>query len=252
MAEGLILLEPFTLGKGIDGMISGDYAWMIILLCLFMASNAFMYKRMVFDTKVYTRIYNSIVFNFFKKDDIPNSAKIARTDMANQIVDFLEHYAHYYISTVIILIGSSCFIMYQNHIVGVITLCCVIPIIAIVYRFYKKIKQATVVGNNHYEQKVDIINREDDAEIKTFFERRRRILIYGSTIQGKHWVSVHFMKSLFLIIALVVYYETSPDITSGEIISMYEYINRFLIALMSIPVAIESWNRLSDVTKRIV
>lgn len=251
MAEGLLVVEPFILGKSIDGILSNSYSWIIILLILFILSNLFMYKRMVYDTKVYTKIYNEIVLKFVNNKQVSNSAKIARTDMANQLIDFIEHYAHFYISTLITIIGSLYFIFYQNYYVGLIVLFCILPISLIVIKFYKKIKQATVVSHDHYEQKVDIINKESELEIETFFKRRRRLLIMSSNLQGQNWTLINSTKSIFLILAIICLSKTSLNLTEGEIISSYAYINNFLIALVSIPVGAESFSRIKDVIKRI-
>ena len=87
--------------------------------------------------------------------------------------------------------------------------------------------------------------------IETFFKRRRRILIQSSTIQGKHWSSLNLVKSIFLIISLVVFVSSQDTITTGQVVSIYTYINRFLGSLMSIPIGIESWTRMKDITNRI-
>ena len=250
-AEGLLLLEPFVLGKSIDGLLENSYKWLTLLIIIFVFSNIFMYKRMIYDTKVYSKIYNDIISGFIYKKNVDNSAKIARTDMANEIIDFLENYAHYYISTIITIFGSLYFIMYQNISVGLTVLLCAAPITFIAIKFYKKIKQATVVSNNHYEQKVDIINRENKVEIETFFNRRRRLLIQSSTLQGKHWVLISSVKYIFLLLAVVLLVKTSSDMTEGQIVSSFTYVRSFLISLMSIPVALEAYSRIRDILNRI-
>lgn len=251
VAESLLIIEPFILGKSIDGLILGSFNWIIFLFILFIFSNIFMYKRMVYDTKVYTKIYNEIVLKFVNNKKISNSAKIARTDMANQLIDFIEHYAHFYISTLITVVGSLYFIFHQNYYVGFTVLACIPFLSLIVIKFYKKIKQATVVGHDHYEQKVDIINKENTIEIDTFFKRRRKLLIMSSNLQGKNWILINSTKSLFLVLGLVFLSKTSINLTEGELISSYAYINNFLIALISIPIGAESFSRIKDVIKRI-
>jgi len=251
VAESLLIIEPFILGKSIDGLILGSFNWIIFLFILFIFSNIFMYKRMVYDTKVYTEIYNEIVLKFVNNKKISNSAKIARTDMANQLIDFIEHYAHFYISTLITVVGSLYFIFHQNYYVGFTVLACIPFLSLIVVKFYKKIKQATVVGHDHYEQKVDIINKENTIEIDTFFKRRRKLLIMSSNLQGKNWILINSTKSLFLVLGLVFLSKTSINLTEGELISSYAYINNFLIALISIPIGAESFSRIKDVIKRI-
>ena len=96
ITELSILATPLLLGKSIDGLINGNWYWLIFLGLSYFISNFFNYKRMVYDTKVYTKIYNSIVFRFLKKNNFDVSTKMARTDMAHQIVGVLEGYVHYY------------------------------------------------------------------------------------------------------------------------------------------------------------
>lgn len=251
IAEGLLLLQPYFLGKTIDGLLVGNWNWLIGLVLVYAGSTMFIYKRMVYDTKVYTKIYNNIVMEFIHKTDVDNSSKVARTDMAHQIVDVLESYVHYYISVIVTVLGSLVFVMRGSMITGFIVLGCVFPIMFIVFKFYKKIKQATVVGNNQYEKKVDVINRSNKDEITSFFNRRRKLWIYGSTLQGKNWFWVNAVKYTFLVTALIVFIKTSDKLSQGDIIAMYSYISNFLVSLMSIPVGVEAYSRILDVLKRI-
>jgi hypothetical protein len=251
IAEGLLLLQPYFLGKTIDGLLVGNWNWLMGLVLVYAGSTMFIYKRMVYDTKVYTKIYNNIVMGFIHKTDVDNSSKVARTDMAHQIVDVLESYVHYYISVIVTVLGSLVFVMRGSLITGFIVLGCVFPIMFIVFKFYKKIKQATVVGNNQYEKKVDVINSSNKDEITSFFNRRRKLWIYGSTLQGKNWFWVNAVKYTFLVAALIVFIKTSDKLSQGDIIAMYSYISNFLVSLMSIPVGVEAYSRILDVLKRI-
>ena len=106
LTELSILSTPFLLGKSIDGLMIGNWYWVALLGVSYFLSNFFNYKRMVYDTKVYTTIYNDIALTFLKKDHVDVSTKIARTDMAHDIVKVLESYVHYYIATIVTIIGS--------------------------------------------------------------------------------------------------------------------------------------------------
>ena len=66
LTELSIIIQPYLLGKSIDGLISGGWFWVGLLFCSYSISNLFNYKRMVYDTKVYTQIYNDIVLRFLK------------------------------------------------------------------------------------------------------------------------------------------------------------------------------------------
>ena len=57
---------------------------------------------------------------------------------------------------------------------------------------------------------------------------------------------------MFLIIALIAFTH-STKITQGQAVSMYSYINQFLISLMSIPVGVETFTRIGvSITRDII
>jgi len=250
LTELSILSTPFLLGKSIDGLMVGNWYWIVILGLSYFLSNFFNYKRMVYDTKVYTTIYNNIALKFLKKNNIDVSTKIARTDMAHEIVNVLEGYIHYYIATIVTIIGSLIFIFSANWQVGILVSASIIFIISSVFILYKKIRQGIIIANNHYETKTKSIEC-GYASSESFFNRRRRIEICQSTIQGKNWFLMNGIKYVFLLFSIILLVTTTKDITIGSIITVYSYVNNFLIALLSAPVAIEMFLRISDVLKRL-
>ena len=251
IAQSLILLEPYVLGKMIDGLLNKQYMWMFTFLGIILIENILIFRRMVYDTKIYTKIYNNIVLKYLKREKHSNhSSRIARTELSNNIINFLESDVHFYIYAILTVMGSLAFIFMNSVITGLIVIASIAPICTIVYFLYKKIAQSTKITHDHYEQKIEILSDNDDVKVETFFKRRRKILIYGSTLQGKNWTALNSVKSIFLVIALVVFTHNSK-ISQGETVSMYAYINQFLISLMSIPIGIETFTRMKDVIGRI-
>jgi ABC-type multidrug transport system fused ATPase/permease subunit len=250
LTELSILSTPFLLGKSIDGLIVGNWHWIVILGISYFLSNFFNYKRMVYDTKVYTTIYKNIALKFLKKDNVDVSTKIARTDMAHEIVNVLEGYVHYYIATIVTIIGSLIFIFSENWKVGILVSFAIIFIISSVFILYKKIKQGINISNNHYEKKANSIE-SGYVSSESFFNRRRKIEICQSTIQGKNWFLINGIKYIFLLLSIILLVTTTKNITIGSVITVYSYVNNFLIALLSAPIAIEMFLRISDVLKRL-
>jgi len=249
IVEVSIVLQPFLLGKSIDDLINGNYLWLFLLSISYFTSDFFHYKSMVYDTKVYTEIYNDIVLRFLKKTDVDISTKIARTDMAKDIVGVLEGYVHYYISTIITIIGSIWFIYSINYSVGISVTIALFFILSAVMIHYKKIRQSIKVKHNHSENRV---KRLEGGYLKSrlFFERKRKLDIYASTLQGKNWVLVGTIKHIFLIVSIVLLILNSENITIGSVITTYSYVNTFLMSMMSIPVGVEMYSRITDISKR--
>lgn len=207
---------------------------------------------MVFDTKIYTSIYNDIVFNYLDSSENGDvSTRLGRTDLAHNIVDFLEHHIHYYIMSILTIIGTLFFIFMSHVVTGFIVLLCAPFICFIVWKFYGKIAQSTKISHNQHEKKMDVLNTNDRGLIDTFFKRRRRIWISASTLQGKNWTSLNMVKTIFLVLALIIFTHDNVKLTQGEAIAMYSYINQFLVSLLSIPVGMEMFTRMTDIIKRL-
>ena len=89
VAQLLFLAEPYVLGKMIDGLLKREYSWLMCFIGIAVFENVFIYRRMIYDTKVYTTIYNNLVLKYLKNDTSSDpSTRIARTEMSNNIINF--------------------------------------------------------------------------------------------------------------------------------------------------------------------
>ena len=248
----LYLAGPYVLGKMIDGLLVKEYFWMGCFIVIAAFENIFTYKRMIYDTKIYTTIYNNIVLKYLKNNENTNpSTKIARIELSSDIINFLENDIHFFIYAIITIVGTLFFIFIQNPLTAFIVLSATIPIFIIVCFFYKKIKQCTIVSNNAYENKVEILTQNNFELIESFYKRRKKIHTHRSTIQGKNLASLNITKTSFLILGIVVFTHSSINLSLGQSVSMYTYINQFLISLMSIPMGVETFTRIKDIISRI-
>jgi ABC-type multidrug transport system fused ATPase/permease subunit len=251
VAQLLFLLQPYVLGKMVDGLLNKEYFWLFCFIGIAAVENAFIYRRMIYDTKVYTKIYSGIVLKYLKRDKDSNpSTRIARTELSGSIIKFLEDDVQYYIYAILGIFGSLFFIFLQSPMTAFVVLSCTFPIFAIVKIFYKKIAQVTRVNHNNYERKVQVLADNNEKLVETFYRRRRKILIYQSTLQGKNWTSLNITKTAFLIAAIIIF-TSGGDISQGDAVAMYAYVNQFLGSLMSIPVSFEIIARMKDIIGRI-
>lgn len=248
----LFLLEPYFLGKAIDGLLQRDYYYLYFLFGAHIGENLFMYKRMVYDIRVYTQVYNEIVHEYLERDtESDTSTKVARTEMLHSVIDFIEHHLHYYISAILTVVGSLYFVFIQHPPTGWVMIACFPFILLIVNHFYTKLSQAMRIGNTHYEQKFATMDSGNPELIDTFYKRRRRLIIAWSTVAAKHWFSLNGTKTVFLVVAVAFFTHDRVGLSHGAAISIYTYINNFLNSLMSVPIFVETFTRIKDVIKRI-
>jgi len=252
IAQSTLLVEPWLLGRAIDGLLVGAYTYMFLLLAAFLLESTFIYKRMVLDTKVYLQIYNEIILDYLRRNkDAPISTRVARTDMAYSIVGFVENDLHYFIVSAMTVIGTLFFIYAGSVPAGLAVTLSIIPTVFITKKFYRKIGQANRVGNDHYEQKVDFIQSCDDSRIEKFYRRRKKIITAASTLQGKNWAGLSVSRATFLTLAIVVFTHDRLGLTQGESVTMYSYVSQFLGSLLSIPIAVDVITRMKDVINRL-
>jgi len=250
-AEFLFIIQPFFLGKMIDGLINHSYINLIYFLLIGCGNIFFFYIRMIYDTKIYTLIYKDLVLNFIEKNEDNTSTRVARIEMTNHIVNFLEYDISYFMSSIMMMVGSLYFIFNQSTMTGFYVLLYFVPLLFIVKIFYSKIAKSTRVYNSLQERKVDIINNNQSDVVNLFFSRERKLKILTSNLQGKNWSLLSLNKLFFIISGLVVFVLCSSNISQGNVISLYTYLERFLISVMSIPIGMEVITRVQDIIKRV-
>jgi hypothetical protein len=250
-AEFLFIIQPFFLGKMIDGLINHSYINLIYFLLIGCGNIFFFYIRMIYDTKIYTLIYKDLVLNFIEKNEDNTSTRVARIEMTNHIVNFLEYDISYFMSSIMMMVGSLYFIFNQSTMTGFYVLLYFVPLLFIVKIFYSKIAKSTRVYNSLQERKVDIINNNQSDVVNLFFSRERKLKILTSNLQGKNWSLLSLNKLFFIISGLVIFVLCSSNISQGNVISLYTYLERFLISVMSIPIGMEVITRVQDIIKRV-
>lgn len=249
-SELCILAQPYLLGKAIDGLLHASYFYLYAFAISIFISHIFQLKRMIIDTKIYTSIYIDSIKPLVYNDSMAISMKSARFDMAHEIVNLLEGYVHYYIATIVTVIGSITFIYTTNYVIGIIVTAATVLVVFQVYLFKDKIQQVIHIRNNNAEHRIHAME-QGNVSTWNFFQRRRKIECMESCIQGKNWFVLNSIKSVFLIMSIVILIETTDQLTPGDVLTIYSYVNNFLMSLMSIPIAMESYSRIKNVLARI-
>jgi ABC-type multidrug transport system fused ATPase/permease subunit len=252
VANTLWILEPYVLGKMIDGLMAKTYFWSIIFIIINLIFIGFGYFRRVLDTKVFSRLYNEVILQYINRNiDCTDTSKIvARTEMSRVITSFLEEAIPTYISVVYATLGSLIAIFLVSPISSIILLISLIPTYFLSKYFYEKNTKMTHINNSNNELHVEKIQTKNRNIIKNFFERRRKLLIMDSTLTAKNYMAFDFLGLLITFITLV-FYISSASATAGDAVSFYGYLNKFIYGFGIISYCISSITQIQDVSKRI-
>lgn len=139
----LYIIEPYILGKMIDGIICQNYYWTLIFIITNLFFIAFGYIRRVYDTKVFSKIYNKVVLDFISRqiNNIDTSKIVTITEMSRVIIDFLENDVPHFIYLVFVTMGSLIAIYTMSQMSALIILMLIIPTTFVIRYFYIKVQK---------------------------------------------------------------------------------------------------------------
>ena len=173
-ADLVWLFFPYITGKMIDGLIVKEYTYVFYFIGFNFVFIAFGLLRRIYDTKVFTKIYNTTVVKFIKNQNgCSHSSVVARSAMAEGIVGFLENEIPHYIGALYSIFGSLIFIFNINIMTGIILSIFMIPVIFLTKYFYKKIQKSNIVEHSIMEEQVSRIESGNMDMIISFLSVRR-------------------------------------------------------------------------------
>lgn len=247
------IIKPLLLGYAIDGVISGSYSALINLCLVQLAWMAISVFRMRMDTRVYSKIYTTLVTTFIIKNynEEEVSKLSARSTLAHEIVNFFEYDLGYVLSSASNLIGAIVMIYFYNHYVFGVCLLLSLPVILISYLYGKKIKMLNKNYNDEYEKQVDIIGEGDKEQIQSHYDNMRKWQIKLSDRESFNFGYLEIISIILVAATLLIVKNTSAVlVTTGMIVGIYNYILKFVGGLESIPHLLQRITNLSDIISR--
>jgi ABC-type multidrug transport system fused ATPase/permease subunit len=257
LIDSLIAISlPNLLGNAINGLILNKYNSLFIYFFAIVCLGGITFKRFIYDTKIFTKIYNKLCLEYLdKKLQTENDGVItSRMQMSHRLVNFFENTVYYTITTIASFIGGIYYIFNKDLHIGIITVLFSIPTVLITLYYYKKNRTITKLSNDLNEQVVEKVKTKDISIINSFLNRQRKVDILHSNVQGHNWTSIFVIKYLFLSICLIVYIKfgiTDIKNSVGDIMALYLYLQSFLSAFYSIPILISEYLSIKDITKRL-
>lgn len=252
----LYMLEPYALGKMIDGVARKEFEYIFVLASLEILIIIFGFIRRYYDTVAFSAIYNKIVLDYIAKNEGTNkadsSASNARIEMTRDIIEFLENLIPHAINSfVTIIIGATYIITMGSMTSGAMSIIpyCVIILLTFVY-LRDHLKKANRIKNTNYERQVNTISSQSMRIISSYFSRQRKIKILQAVLTAKSYALVDIF-SLVLILLMVVMYSLDDSTTPGGILAYYQYAQRFTLGMGILPSVINAYLNIKDVAARL-
>ena len=247
------LSYPWATGLAIDGLLEGKWieaAPIIIAWTLRMAIGTF---RKMYDTRVYTSVYNAIVTETIirqRNAGIETTGVAARSSMARDFVTFFERDVPIIATALIGIVGSAAILFYYDLIIGAVVTTLFLPVYLNNKRYSRRTFMLNTGLNNQLEREVGIIERIDRAELTQHFEDVRGWRVKLSDAEAWNWGTIEIL-SILAFIAVLARSTYLTNIETGDIFAILAYVWRIMEHLDHVPEVVQQLSRLRDIRKRI-
>jgi ABC-type multidrug transport system fused ATPase/permease subunit len=254
LIEDLLELSyPWATGVAINGLIEHDYKLALPIVAAWALRSAIGLFRQMYDTRVYTRVYNTIVEDTIlrqRRAGVRATNVAARSAMSRDFVTFFEKDVPVVVAALIGIFGSVLILFWYDLIIGAVTASLFLPVL-IVNRIYVRVTLRLNEGlNTQLEQEVQAIDKAEPEPIRHHFEEVRCWRIRLSDAEAYNWTLIEVL-SIFVFVAVLVRATYLPDTDTGDIFAILVYVWRFMENLDHVPQIVQQLTRLHDIRKRI-
>ncbi|MCP4073257.1 MAG: hypothetical protein GY742_16200 [Hyphomicrobiales bacterium] len=247
----LIALIPLLIGLSIDGLIAGRIDELIILAAILVVLGLVAVSRRIYDTRVYGTIRLRLGTKLNEKNaNLKVSKRNARLDMSRELVDFLEIEAPELITAIIQIVVSLTVLAIFDIRLGLSSIIVVVGMIAVYGCFHRRFYRLNARLNETRERQVDVLDFRTRLGVFRHLRALRQNEVAISDTEAFVYGGIFMLQIVFIIYNLQLGAQL-PDITAGKIFSIATYSWEYVEAALLLPMALQSWSRLSEITARI-
>ncbi len=247
----LLALIPLFIGYSIDGVLADDMGplWNLvgILLALIFISVA----RRVYDTRVYGTIRVGLESELISRSkDIDISTLTARLGMSRELVDFLEIEVPPILTSIVqFTITIGILFTFHLYLAGAALLATIV-MLGVYGASHERFQRLYGDINKEMEKRVTILDKRESGNIITHLRALRTSEVCVSDTEA----IVYGLIFTFLLGVVVfnLWFSTAVmTLTVGTIFAIVTYSWDFVNSAFVMPVSLQKWSKLSDITQRI-
>ena len=249
----LELSYPWATGLAINGLLAHDYRMIAPVMVAWLLHTAIGCGRQMYDTRLYTEVYNTIVIDTVlrqRRSGIAHTKVAARAAMSREFVTFFEKDMPVVLNTMVSIVGSAAILFYYDLVIGAIAALLFVPV-AIINRSYMRRSLMLNEGlNNQLEHEVQVIEAAQEGAVTRHFAEVRAWRVKLSDADALNWTAIEGLSILvFLLVLLRVTYMPHADV--GTIFAIFVYVWRLMEKLDLMPQIVQQLMRLKDIRRRI-
>lgn len=253
MPYTIILIQPFVLGKSIDGLLKNDYNPLIVYATLHILHLFLGTWRRIYDTKTFSAIFTDTAILLaakLKDKGFDKSIIVARVGLSKEMINFFENDLKALFDFLYAVIGSLVVLSFYDIHLLYYCLLLFLPEIFINYFYFQNVSTLNKELNDQTEKEVAVIESGNYESIKTHFN-----LLTSWRIRLSNSGAINFaLIELFvlgLIVSSLIRYCSVGNNSIGEILAVFQYVMRFITGMDKVPSLLQKVTRLKDIQRRV-
>ena len=247
----LMALIPLFIGFAIDGLLSDNTKALLQLILILGGLIAISVIRRVYDTRVYGTIRvetgRALVT---RAGNTSVSIVNARLGMSHELVQFLEQEVPALMHSIVQLVVSIIVLFSFHPTLSYAAFSAAVLMIALYGLCHSRFFQLNANYNHQTEKQVSILETKSAEKILSHLKLLRRTEIKISDTEAYVYGTI-FIVLLSFIVFNLWFSSSHIETTVGAIFSIISYSWEFVDSALVLPVTLQGWSRLSEITKRI-
>lgn len=254
LIEDLLELSyPWATGIAINGVLEGHMEYAAPLIVAWTARSTIGLIRRMYDTRLYTQVYNHIVEMTIlrqRRAGVPSTRVAARSAMSREFVTFFEKDVAVLVTTLVGIFGSLGMLLWYDVFIGAMMALLFLPVVIVNNSYVRKSFTMNRELNNQLEEEVTAIESADPEVVRKHFTAVRNWRVRLSDAEAFNW-SIIEVLSILLLVGVLVRITFIDEISAGAIFAMIVYVWQFMENLDNVPELLQQLARLQDIRKRI-
>ncbi|MEW2912610.1 ABC transporter six-transmembrane domain-containing protein [Leisingera sp. JC11] len=247
----LTALVPLFIGFAIDGLLGENPRALWHLAGLLAALVALGVTRRLYDTRAYGTIRVELgKAQAARSAALPVSALNARLDMGRELVDFLEDTLPSAMAAGVQFAVSITVLFAFAQQLALAALAAAFGMAAVYALFHRRFFRLNGQLNQQAERQVGVLEKRAPQATLAHLRRLRRFEVQLSDAEAVLYGAV-FALLLALVLFNLWFAAAMMTVTAGAVFSIVAYSWDFAEASLSLPVTLQTWSRLSEITNRL-
>lgn len=248
--NSLLALLPLFLGYAIDDLLTGGIHDLAVVASLLLGLTIIGVIRRLYDTRTYGSIrvaFASAVHDRHQHSDI--STRNARLDMSRELVDFLENEVPELLTACIQILVTLTVLASFHSYLAISALTMTVVMITIYALFHKRFCRLNTALNTRLERQVRSLSR-GPLSVRKHLHALRNVEVKISDTEAIVYGLIFLFISAFVIFNL---WQATHliDLSPGKIFSIISYSWDYVGAALVLPMALQSWTHLHEITHRL-